>query len=280
MDINSSLAGMGLLIAVMLLNSLIEAVIPLHRRSDWGWRHLGPNLLLTLTTFATGLLLNVLLLLGLVWAHQVGLGLFNMVALPSIVATAGAIVVLDLAWYATHVSMHKVSALWRFHAVHHSDPQVDVTTTYRQHPGESLIRYAYLAVFALSAGASPLAFAIYRVWSSLHGQFEHANIKLPQWLDTAISWVFSSPNMHKLHHSSDQRFTDTNYTNIFSIWDRIFGTFTPSRLGTKVNYGLHGMDTAAQQSAAALLAGPFRSTAPLSAQSIPSSASRPAAGAS
>jgi Sterol desaturase len=70
-----------------------------------------------------------------------------------------------------------------------------------------VIRYTYLAAFAFAFGASPLAFTIYRVWSALHGMCEHANIRLPQWLDTAITFVFSSPNMHKIHHSRHQRFT-------------------------------------------------------------------------
>jgi hypothetical protein len=136
---------------------------------------------------------------------------------------------------------------------HHSDPQVDVTTTVRQHPVESVIRYTFLASFAFAFGASPLAFTIYRVWSALHGMCEHANIRLPQWLDTAITFVFSSPNMHKIHHSRHQRFTDRNYTNIFSIWDRLGGTFTPSKHGRDIVYGLEGEDVAERQSTLGLL---------------------------
>lgn len=256
----ASLSTMGMLLALMAAFSLVEAVIPLHARGAWGRRHVVPNLALTLLTFATNMVFNTALLLGLVWLQARGWGLFNAFHAPPLVAIGGAILALDLAWYLTHVSMHKFPAMWRVHAVHHSDPQIDVTTTVRQHPVESVIRYAYLAAFALAFGASPLAFTIYRIWSATHGQLEHANIKLPQWLDTAITFVFSSPNMHKIHHSRDQRLTDRNYSNIFSIWDRLGGTFTPSNQGRDIVYGLDGHDTLSQQSTLGLLAAPFRPT--------------------
>jgi sterol desaturase/sphingolipid hydroxylase (fatty acid hydroxylase superfamily) len=209
-------------------------------------------------TFATNLVFNIPLLLGLLWLQSRGWGLFNALALPPLVELGGAVLVLDLAWYVTHVTLHKVPALWRFHAVHHSDPFVDVTTTIRQHPGESVIRYLYLAAFAFAVGAAPAAFAIYRVWSALHGLFEHANLKLPRWLDAAITWMFSSPDMHKIHHSRDECYTDRNYSNIFSVWDRLGGTFIPSRHGREIVYGLDGHDQPSQQSTLGLMAAPFR----------------------
>ena len=258
MNFLANLSTIGLLLAAMVILSLVEAVIPLRARGVWNRRHLAPNLILTFVTFGTNMVLNIPLLLGLAWLQSAGLGLFNMVGLHPLVEFGGAILALDLAWYVTHVSMHRFAAMWRFHAVHHSDPAVDVTTTIRQHPGEGLIRYAYLAAFGFAFGVSPAAFAVYRIWSALHGLFEHANLKLPQWLDTAITLVFSSPNMHKVHHSRDQRFTDTNYTNIFSVWDRVFGTFTPSRHGTHIDYGLDGHDHDAAQTTRGLLMLPFR----------------------
>lgn len=258
----ASLSTMGTVLGVMAALSFVEAIIPLRARGAWGRRHLVPNIALTLITFATNLIFNTLLLVGLIWLSSKGWGLFNAVHVPPVIATGGAILALDLAWYVTHVSMHKSRTMWRFHAVHHSDPQVDATTTVRQHPGESAIRYAYLAAFAFAVGASPVAFTIYRAWSALHGLTEHANIRLPQWLDTAITFVFSSPNMHKIHHSRDQLLTDRNYTNIFSIWDRLGGTFTPSRHGRDIVYGLEGEDSAARQSTAGLLMAPFRRAEP------------------
>jgi len=258
MNLISSLTSIGVLLAGMALLSLVEALIPLQARGRLGLAHLGPNLTLTLITFATSLVFNVPLVLGLVWLQAHGLGLLNVVALPQSAALLATVIVLDLAWYVTHVTLHVTPALWRFHSVHHSDPAVDVTTTIRQHPGESLIRYLFLAAFAFSLGAPPAGFALYRIWSALHGELEHSNLRLPQWLDAAISALFTSPGMHKVHHARDRSLHDRNYGNIFSIWDRLFGTFIPARMGGDIDYGLEGLDAPELQTAAGLLALPFR----------------------
>jgi len=252
-----SLRGIAFLLAIMALLSLVELIIPLHARNDASRRHLMPNLVLTLVSFAIGLALNALLLIGLLWFEARGWGLFNAWTTP-LLGLAGGVLVLDLAWYVTHVALHKSATLWRFHSVHHSDAMVDVTTTVRQHPGEGLVRYAFLAAFGLAFGVSPGAFAVYRVWSVMNGCAEHANIRLPQWLDTAISSIFTSPNLHKVHHSRDVRFADCNFGNIFSIWDRIGRTFVPARHGIAIVYGLDGEDRDDQQTIAALLWAPFR----------------------
>jgi sterol desaturase/sphingolipid hydroxylase (fatty acid hydroxylase superfamily) len=257
MSLANSLSSAGLLLAVLALLSLVEALIPLRARTAWSGRHLAPNLALTFITFASNLLLNLPILVGLTWLQAHHLGLFNSLAWPPAVALFGGVAVLDFAWYVTHVALHKTGALWPFHAVHHSDPMVDVTTTIRQHPGESLIRYAFLAAFGFAAGVSPAGFALYRVWSALHGLTEHANVRLPTWLDSAITWLFSSPNMHKVHHSRDPALTDTNYGNIFAVWDRLFGTFTPAMRGRDIAYGLEGFDAAEAQTTLGLLKLPF-----------------------
>ena len=262
MSFTASLSAIGLLLAAMAVLSLAETLIPLRPRDAWSRRHLVPNLGLTLLTLATTVVFNIPLVLGLFWLQSKGWGLFNAFGFPPFVALGGGVLALDLAWYVTHVSMHKAPALWRFHAVHHSDPAVDVTTTIRQHPGESVIRYLYLAAFGFAFGVSPAAFVIYRVWSALHGEFEHANLRLPQQLDAAITAVFSSPNMHKVHHSRDARLTNRNYSNIFSLWDRLGGTFTPSKHGLDIVYGLDGQDGESRQSTLGLLATPFRRGAP------------------
>jgi sterol desaturase/sphingolipid hydroxylase (fatty acid hydroxylase superfamily) len=146
--------------------------------------------------------------------------------------------------------------------VHHSDAVVDVTTTIRQHPGESVIRYAFMAVFAFGLGAGPGAFAVYRIWSVLTGLLEHANIRLPLWLDNLIALVSASPNMHKVHHSRTAEETDTNFGNVFSFWDRAFGTFTPAVRGTDIAYGLDGFDDRRTQTVKGLLSLPFRAGHP------------------
>jgi len=242
----------------MAVVAAIETAIPLHARGRWNRVHLGPNLALTFTTFATNAVLNAALVMMLGWLQSRRIGLLHLFALRPWATVGIVVLVLDFAFYVAHVSMHKIPIFWRFHSVHHSDPAVDVTTTIRQHPGESLIRYAFMTAFGAVLGAPPGAFAVYRAWSALNGLLEHANLRAPLWLDGILSWVTTWPHMHKVHHSRDAAETDTNYGNIFSFFDRLWGTFTSSARGANVSFGLEGFDAQTLQTTAGLLAMPFR----------------------
>lgn len=246
-----------LILAAMTFVAAVEAAIPLHARGRWHRVHLVPNLTLTVVTFATNLVLNAGLLSVVLVLETQGLGLLRWLALPPVAAGCIAVAALDLAFYAAHVSWHRYPSLWRFHAVHHSDLAVDVTTTIRQHPVESLLRYAAMGITVLLLGPSPLAFGVYRVASALNGLLEHANVRAPGWLDGALSLVTTWPHMHKVHHSRVLAQTNSNYGNLLSVWDRLFGTFTPSREGTSIAYGLAGFDRAELQTTGALLRLPF-----------------------
>lgn len=256
--LESTFATIGGLLAAMAALALLEAVIPLHARGRWSRAHLAPNLALTFVTFATNLFLNAALLALLFWLESLDFGLLRWLQVPWLAAALVSLAALDLAFYAAHVSWHRFPALWRFHAVHHSDPTVDVTTTIRQHPVESLLRYAAMAAMVIAIGPSPAAFAVYRAASALNGQLEHANLRLPLWLDRMLAWITTWPYMHKIHHSRRPEQTDTNYGNLFSIFDRLFSTFTPSPRGVDVVYGLEGLDDPASQTTLGLLALPLR----------------------
>jgi sterol desaturase/sphingolipid hydroxylase (fatty acid hydroxylase superfamily) len=258
----SSISTIGAILAAMAVVALIETAIPLHARGRWHRAHLGPNLALTFITFATNILFNGALVVTLISLQSDGFGLLHMLALPPLMTVVSVLLVLDFSFYVAHVAMHRIPGFWRFHRVHHSDPVVDVTTTIRQHPGEGVIRYAFMAAFAFALGASPGAFAVYRSWSALNGLLEHANIRVPLWLDSLLSVVTTWPSMHKVHHSRTAKETNTNYGNILSLWDRLFCTFTPARQGTNIVYGLDGFDDPAAQTTAGLLAVPFRDAEP------------------
>lgn len=245
------------ILAAMAAVAVLEAAIPLHARGRWHRTHLGPNLALTALTFATNVGLNAAILTLVMTLERHDVGLLRRLALPPPVAAVVAVAVLDLAFYAAHVSWHRVGVLWRFHAVHHADPAVDVTTTIRQHPVEGLLRYAVMAAAVVVLGPSPTAFAVYRLASALNGLCEHANVRMPAHVDRLLSLVTTWPHMHKVHHSRVVAQTNSNYGNLFSVWDRLFGTFTPSSVGTTVRYGLDGHDDPRLQTTAALLAQPF-----------------------
>ena len=254
----SNLSTLGWILAAMALVAALEAAIPSRARGRWSRAHLGPNLSLTALTFGVNALLGSGLVVALVWLEARGLGLLPWLALPSLLGTLAVVAVLDLSTYGAHVALHASPVLWRLHRVHHSDAAVDVTTTLRQHPGETLVRFAFLGAAAAALGASPAAFAIYRAASALNALLEHANLRLPARLDGLLSLAFVTPNMHKVHHSRAQQETDSNYGNLFSVFDRLFATFTPSRRGLDVDYGLVGFDDPGAQTTRELLALPFR----------------------
>ena len=257
----TSLVTIGVILAAMAVVALIETAIPLRARGRWNWVHLGPNLALTFITFATNFFYNAGLAGVLAWSQSHRAGLLHRLPLRSGPALFIAVLVLDFSYYVAHVAMHRIPAFWRFHRVHHSDPAVDVTTTIRQYPGEGVIRYAFMAAFAIPLGPSPGAFAVYRAWSVLNGLFEHAHVRVPLQLDRLLSLVTTWPGLHKVHHSRVASETNTNYGNIFSLFDRLFFTFTPAARGRNIVYGLDGFDDPATQTTAGLLAVPFRDTA-------------------
>jgi len=254
-------ATIAVILAGMAILALIETAIPLHARGRPNRTHLAPNLALTSITFATNLVFNAALVAALIWLQSIGFGLLGVLALPALATTAITVIALDFSFYVAHRAMHRIPGFWRIHSVHHSDPAVDVTTTVRQHPGEGVIRYAFMSAFAIALGASPAAFAVYRSWSAFNALLEHANIRVPLRLDSLLSLVVTTPNMHKVHHSRAPEQTDTNYGNIFSLFDRLYSTFTPSRHGVNIGYGLDGFDDPATQTTAGLLAVPFRNAA-------------------
>lgn len=260
--VSSPVGAVGIIVAAMAAVALLELALPLHARGRWHRAHLGPNLALTAMTFATNAVMNGALVVALVGLESSRQGLLRALALPPLLAAVIAVVGLDFAFYVAHVAMHHLPSLWRFHRVHHADPAVDVTTTIRQHPVEGVIRHAFMAALALPLGVSPGAFAVYRLWSALNGLLEHANLRAPLWLDRALSLFTTWPYMHKIHHSRRVHETDTNYGNILSLFDRLFGTFTPSARGRDIAYGLAGLDDPALQTTAALLAMPFRPAPP------------------
>jgi sterol desaturase/sphingolipid hydroxylase (fatty acid hydroxylase superfamily) len=257
----SNFTTIAVLLALMAVISAVEVLIPLSGRSRWNRTHLVPNLVLTIATFVMSMFFGAAIILALIALQAAGLGLLNWYAIDPFWAIVAAVLVLDLSTYACHVALHKVPGWWRFHRVHHCDPAVDVTTSFRQHPGESVIRYVFLAASAVAIGASPVAFGIYRTLSALTALAEHASLRVPPWLDDALSLVTTWPTFHKVHHSRAHHETDSNYANIFSFWDRLFFTFTPARQGREVTYGLDGLDDPSNQTIAGLLTLPFRGKA-------------------
>lgn len=160
-------------------------------------------------------------------AARQGWGLFNLTGLPGWVEALLAILILDLAIWAQHLITHKVPLFWRFHRVHHADRDMDVTTAIRFHPVE--IAASMLLKIGLIYLIGPSAWAVVAFEILLNGTalFNHANLRLPPWLDRALRCVLVTPDMHRVHHSHLRAEHDSNYGFALSLWDRLFRTYRP-----------------------------------------------------
>jgi sterol desaturase/sphingolipid hydroxylase (fatty acid hydroxylase superfamily) len=189
-------------------------------------RHALPNVALTLILVLTNLALSFSSAYLTAFTARNGLGLLPLLNISLWTQTVLGILALDLFAYFAHVMLHKSSLGWQFHRVHHSESMVDVTTAFRQHPGETVWRLLWQLAAIFVFGVPLWIVIIYLIMSALNAQLEHANIKMNSRLDRFLRLVFVTPHMHKAHHSRDQRETDSNYSNIFSFWDRLCGTYT------------------------------------------------------
>lgn len=205
---------------------LIESAAPLFNFKYKKWKHAGINIFFTLTTIVVNFALAFILVATSDYVVANGIGLLQLVELPLWGVAIGGLMLLDLIGaYLPHLVEHKTPILWRFHLVHHTDQHVDTTTANRHHPGESVIRFVFTTLGVIIVGAPMWLVFLYQSLSVVLSQFNHANINIPLGLDKALRTLIVTPNMHRVHHHYQLPLTDTNYGNIFSVWDRLFGTY-------------------------------------------------------
>jgi sterol desaturase/sphingolipid hydroxylase (fatty acid hydroxylase superfamily) len=253
------LTTVTIVLAIMAVIAVIELIQPLFSRPA---RHKGrttTNLGLTaLTLTLNWVLTSAAALLALALPLQ-GAGIMQRLGIPFAVQVVAGIVLLDFSFgYLSHLALHKVPILWRVHRVHHCDPFVDGTTTYRNHPIEGGWRFLSVILPVWVLGLPAEAVVIHRLLSAINGILEHANVRLWPPLDRALSLVWVTPQMHKVHHSCAAHETDSNYGNILSLYDRLLRTFTPTDRAFAVRYGLDDIDPHRAISLPALLAMPFQ----------------------
>lgn len=206
---------------------LLEGGLPLFKFKYNKWRHAAPNIFFTITTIIINFALAFLLLKSADYVMANDIGILNWLPeLPIWLYIVIGILLMDFVGaYVPHFIEHKVKPLWMIHLVHHTDHKVDTTTANRHHPLESVIRYSFTLIGVFIIGAPIGIVLLYQSMSLIATQFSHANIKLPRKIDHALSYVLVSPDMHKVHHHYVLPYTDSNYGNIFSIWDRLLGTY-------------------------------------------------------
>jgi sterol desaturase/sphingolipid hydroxylase (fatty acid hydroxylase superfamily) len=231
---------MVFLVGGMLLLWLLEGAIPFlslqYKKTKW--RHASVNLTFTVVHLVihTAFAFVIVLLSDMSKAN--GLGLVYWLHASTLWTIVISFFVLDFfGGWLVHWVQHKIYPLWKFHVVHHSDNNVDVTTGLRHHPIESVLRGVFFLAAIAITGAPMYAVMIYQTVLVLSTQFTHANIHLPRWLDASLSYLFVSPAMHKVHHHWQQPYTDSNYGAVFSVWDRLLGTYKKLD-ASQIRYGL------------------------------------------
>lgn len=238
-------------------------------RSRWrslsvreGRRWLGHSALTVLAIALTWALARVIPVAIAAASAGSPFGLLNRPWLPESLAWILAVLLLDLARYAMHYAHHRIPVLWRLHKLHHSDPDVDLSTGLRAHPLDSLViqggHWAAVALLAPPAGAVVLAECLFAFQSC----FTHANARLPEWLETRLRRVIVTPDMHRIHHSSREQEQAGNFGDLVPWWDRLFKTYIPAPEGGAAGLvlGLQGVRSGDDPHSLRFMLGlPFRS---------------------
>ncbi len=190
------------------------------------WKHALLNAPFILSNIPGQLLLGLAFAKTIEWTtqHQFGF-LYDLPFIrSSLVLFLIGFIALDLGEYIYHIIMHKVKKLWMFHLVHHSDQVIDVSTTLREHPGENFIRLSFTLLWVFIGGISFWILMLRQIVQAFTTLFAHMNYRFPEKTDRILSLIFITPNLHQVHHHYKQPYTDCNYGDVLSIWDRLFGT--------------------------------------------------------
>jgi sterol desaturase/sphingolipid hydroxylase (fatty acid hydroxylase superfamily) len=245
------------IMSVLLVCWILEGGFPLFKFQYNKLKHVGVNFVFLTTTMIINTLFGVATAGVFVWIQERNFGILNWVDLPIWLELLIAILIFELlAQYTVHYMLHRVKWMWKFHMIHHSDTHLDATSGTRHHPGDFVMRETFALVAVLITGAPVSYYLFYRILTVFFTYFTHANIIVPAWLDRPLSFIFITPNMHKFHHHYMRPWTDSNFGNMFSVWDRLFGTFVYDD-PRKIRYGLDVLDDSKDEDIAYQMQLPF-----------------------
>jgi sterol desaturase/sphingolipid hydroxylase (fatty acid hydroxylase superfamily) len=215
--------------AIFLVMTALEAWLPRRARRFPRGRRWFTNLGVLLTDYlavaAVTFVIPITAALTADWAEANGVGLFHILDWPDWIEWIIAFVVLDFVIWGQHVATHKVPILWRVHRVHHSDEDLDATTAVRFHPIEIILSIFVKSAAVVLLGAPAVLVVLFEAVVNGSAVFNHANARLPLWLDRILRLAIVTPDMHRVHHSVINRETDSNYGFALSVWDRVFRTY-------------------------------------------------------
>ena len=215
-------------LGIFVVMALWEALVPRRKRLFSRLARWPHNLgVVILNTVILRLLFPTAAIGVALAAESYGWGLFNNLALPSLLILVLSVVIMDFAIYLQHVLVHAVPVLWRLHRMHHTDLDYDVTTGARFHPVEIVISMGLKLMVVGALGAPVLAVLIFEVILNATAMFNHANVRLPAGLDRWLRLIVVTPDMHRVHHSVIPKETNSNFGFNLPWWDRLFGTYIP-----------------------------------------------------
>ena len=223
---NEPLVRLSIFAGMLALIALLEALFPRRaRRLDRLMRWPANFMIVLINTLAVRLVFPTAAVGFALLMDERQIGLFNHIYLPFPVVVIVSMALLDLAIYAQHIVFHQIPLLWRFHRMHHTDLDLDVTSGARFHPVEILLSVMIKFVVIALIGAPAVAVLLFEVLLNAGAMFNHANLRLPASLDHALRVLIVTPDMHRVHHSIVPAETNANFGFNLSCWDRIFGTY-------------------------------------------------------
>ncbi|WP_066632727.1 sterol desaturase family protein [Labilibacter marinus] len=253
LEINPNYIVIGLIAIFFSLEQIMKTPFSFKNRMN----HLLQNTLFQIILVALNVFFVTFQVYSIEWLNNNHIGLLYLIELPAELLLIISIALYDITAYWIHRGTHAIPILWRFHRVHHSDTTMDSSTVFRFHPFELILVFGIgNIVTAALFGTDVFSMACYYFILYVFFFFEHANLKFPSWLNTTLGLIFVMPDHHRVHHQQNQFYTNSNYADIFILWDRIFGTFKMMPI-EKMKYGLAEFNTKKKQEFLYLIKSPF-----------------------
>ena len=248
-----------IVVGIFALLFVLERFFPLRKRTCLLIGHLLVNLSISaLAFFVAAVLVRPAALAMLHWANAKTFGVIYLLPLPPLFAFALSFLLMDLGFYYWHIANHQIPFFWRFHNVHHIDPDLDVSTGFRFHFGEVTMSVAFRVVQVILIGLSGWAFAAYELVFQANTLFHHSNLRLPIRFERLLNKVLVTPRMHGIHHSQVRRENNSNFGVVFPWWDRVHRTIGLNIPQAKIAIGIAGYSQPQDNNLRNTLLMPFR----------------------
>jgi sterol desaturase/sphingolipid hydroxylase (fatty acid hydroxylase superfamily) len=258
MVVNATYGAIAIGALFMLLAGL-ERAFALRRWRCPGWGRWVVNVAISALAIGTGMaLVRPAATAAMQSSKSWRFGLLQWIELPPALALVVAVLLLDLSFYFWHLANHRVPLLWRFHVVHHIDPDLDVSTAFRFHFGEVALSAVFRIAQIMLIGASPFEIALYELAFQANTLFQHSNIRMPIRLERVLSYALVTPRMHGIHHSMVRQENTSNFSVVFSFWDRLRRTLILNVPQQDVAIGIPAYEPVADNRLIVLLPLPFR----------------------